>query len=213
MDIPLLMRLRKQAHREVALLQDEVVEVLYSDFENFKPVLHGGTAIWRCYKGNRFSEDLDFYAKPGSGFKEAFARQMESRGLQISKWKETENLIFVKIANEGNEVRLEINLKKMPKSIVGEFEKANGGVLGIYTLSATALLEEKMQAYQNRRLVRDIYDVYHLSGIAKAPTHLKNFLKNLAPPLDEENLKTIVYSGVAPSFKHIVNVLFSRCPK
>ncbi len=213
MDIPLLMRLRKQAHREVALLQDEVVEVLYSDFEDCKPVLHGGTAIWRCYKGNRFSEDLDFYAKPGSGFKEAFARQMESHGLQILKWKETENLIFAKISSGSAEVRLEINLKKIPNSIVGEFEKANGGIIGIYTLSAEALLEEKMQAYQNRRLVRDIYDVYHLTALAKIPPHLKTFLKNIAPPLDEENLKTIVYSGVAPSFKHVVDVLFSRCPK
>jgi len=24
-------------------------------------VLHEGTVIWRCFKSNRFSEDLDFY--------------------------------------------------------------------------------------------------------------------------------------------------------
>ena len=61
MIIPLHKRLRKRAHVELALLQDEVMEILYG-IENGL-VLHGGTAIWRCYGGNRFSEDLDFYCQ------------------------------------------------------------------------------------------------------------------------------------------------------
>ena len=36
-----------------------IVETLYEIFDN--AVLHGGTSIWRCYKGNRISEEVDVY--------------------------------------------------------------------------------------------------------------------------------------------------------
>ncbi|MFH1246948.1 MAG: nucleotidyl transferase AbiEii/AbiGii toxin family protein, partial [Candidatus Micrarchaeota archaeon] len=58
MNFPLANKLKKRLHLETATLQDEVVDLIYSISS---PVLHGGTAIWRCYAGNRFSEDLDFY--------------------------------------------------------------------------------------------------------------------------------------------------------
>ncbi|MBM3309818.1 MAG: hypothetical protein FJY77_06125, partial [Candidatus Altiarchaeales archaeon] len=54
-NIPLALRLKKQAHKKVAEAQDIIVRELYNVFDN--AVLHGGTAIWRCYQGNRFSED------------------------------------------------------------------------------------------------------------------------------------------------------------
>ena len=59
MKIPLQAKLRREIHRKVAYAQDLVVKEVYAVFD--KAVLHGGTAIWRCYDGKRFSEDLDFY--------------------------------------------------------------------------------------------------------------------------------------------------------
>ena len=59
MRIPLANKLKKRLHSETAFLQDEVIDIVYGLEPN--AVLHGGTAIWRCYQGNRFSEDLDFY--------------------------------------------------------------------------------------------------------------------------------------------------------
>ena len=59
--IPLILKLKKATHREIAKAQDLIVETLYEVFET--AVFHGGTAIWRCYKGNRFSEDIDIYMK------------------------------------------------------------------------------------------------------------------------------------------------------
>ncbi|MEM1546291.1 MAG: nucleotidyl transferase AbiEii/AbiGii toxin family protein [Candidatus Methanomethylicia archaeon] len=32
---------------------------IYNSFP--EAVIHGGTAIWRCYGSNRFSEDVDVY--------------------------------------------------------------------------------------------------------------------------------------------------------
>lgn len=61
MEIPLEKRLKKRLHVDVGRLQDEAMEVLYSVDNTL--VLHGGTAIWRCFSGNRFSEDWTFTAK------------------------------------------------------------------------------------------------------------------------------------------------------
>jgi len=52
--IPLHLKLKRKSHKDIARLQDIVIDVLYKIFPN--AILHGGTAIWRCYNGNRFSE-------------------------------------------------------------------------------------------------------------------------------------------------------------
>ena len=44
----------------LAELQDEVIDIIYNRVEP-DATLYGGTAIWRCYGGNRFSEDIDIY--------------------------------------------------------------------------------------------------------------------------------------------------------
>jgi predicted nucleotidyltransferase component of viral defense system len=57
--IPLSLRIKKESHRKIAQAQDLIIEEVYKKFD--RAVLHGGTAIWRCFNGKRFSEDLDFY--------------------------------------------------------------------------------------------------------------------------------------------------------
>jgi len=211
MEIPLANKLKKKTHLEVALLQDEVVEVMYNAFAEFELVLHGGTAIWRCYQGNRFSEDLDFYAKTSEGFKELFTKEADKRNLLVLKFKESENTVFAKVSNEEVEVQLEIAKRKAVKKVIAPYEKANGGKINIYTLPIEELIVEKMNAYNSRKLIRDIYDVYHLSELAKSnPTEMKKFLQHLPAPVDEKNLKTIVYSGIAPTFTQMVEILQAR---
>jgi hypothetical protein len=55
--IPLALKLKKRTHRTVAYAQDLIVPQIYVSFPF--SVVHEGTAIWRCYGGNRFSEDKD----------------------------------------------------------------------------------------------------------------------------------------------------------
>lgn len=57
--IPLNLKLKRKIQKDIAYAQDIIIEELYTFFST--AVLHGGTAIWRCYNGNRFSEDIDFY--------------------------------------------------------------------------------------------------------------------------------------------------------
>lgn len=212
MKIPIANRLRKRLQVDIASLQDEVVDIIY----DLKPnaVLHGGTALWRCYGGNRFSEDLDFYFKVEGNFKDIFSKNLESRGLTLKKYKKTENVIFSKIIGEDVEIRLEVMLKEKKESVVRAYEKADGTNINILTLTEKELLFEKMNAYKNRRLIRDIYDVFHLSSMVELEENekkeIREFIEEIKNVEDEENLKTLIYSGAVPTFKQMVEGLKRR---
>ena len=54
--VELIRKIKRKYQREIGFAQDLVIENLYRFFP--KAVLHGGTFIWRCFNGNRFSEDI-----------------------------------------------------------------------------------------------------------------------------------------------------------
>ncbi len=207
MNIPLANRLKKRLHVETALLQDEIVDLVYSFSQ---PILHGGTAVWRCYAGNRFSEDLDFYLANHRSFAEEFSTKVKERGLQLLKLKTTENLIFAKVSNNAVEVRFEANFGKKVKGIVKNFEKTDGTFTYILTLSPDDLIVEKMNAFNSRRFIRDIYDVFHLAKYVENKetlVELSKFARKIETPVDEKNLKTLIYTGLAPTFGQMVENL------
>ncbi|MFP3950485.1 MAG: nucleotidyl transferase AbiEii/AbiGii toxin family protein [Candidatus Micrarchaeia archaeon] len=207
MEIPIAKKLKKRAHLELALLQDEVVEVLYSLCAGNEPVLHGGTAIWRCYGGRRFSEDLDFYGSLTEEFREKLARELESRGLVLGKYKKAPHVVFAKIQNRNTEVKLEISKGFPSKKVLRQYEKADGTKMDIYSLPREELIKEKMEAYLNRRFIRDIYDVYFLGQQEGKIRGISGFLNRLGPPADEKNLRALVYVGMAPDFREMVKAL------
>jgi len=212
MELPLEKRLKRRLHAEVGMLQDEVAEAAYAIDSEL--VLHGGTAIWRCFSGNRFSEDLDFYCRKPGKIEEELAGVLQSRALVLSKFKRTENLIFAKITNGQAEVRLEMNLSAKVKAEARRYERINGSSMDVLCPPADALLAEKAAAYHNRRFVRDLYDVYHLSGIVAesrvAQDAVRKMLKEFEPPVDEANLPALIYSGAVPSVQQMVLVLKRR---
>lgn len=214
MIIPLEKRLKKRMHVEIAMLQDELVEILYGIENNL--VFHGGTAVWRCYGGNRFSEDLDFYCKDMGRLEAAFGKKTGERGLMVLKFKKTANLVFCKISNGNVEVRVEINHAVKKAAIAQPYEKADGSFMDVLTLSPEELIREKISAYGNRRFIRDIYDIYHLSNYVredeKVQKEVSKLLASLKPPVDEENLSAVVYSGKVLSFLQIVESLKRRFP-
>ena len=213
MNIPISNRLKKRLHVETAVLQDELLDVVYALEEN--AVLHGGTTIWRCYGGNRFSEDLDFYFPVTEEFERRLVTKLKERNLQLLKYKKTENVLFAKISDGNVEVRLEVNsVDKNIRAIAKAYEKVDGNYIDIFTLSAEGLILEKISAYQSRKLIRDIYDIYHLTryvekdGLVKE--QIRKFVSTMAKPLDEENLGVIVYSGAVPSFKQMIEAIRVR---
>ncbi|MFH1257038.1 MAG: nucleotidyl transferase AbiEii/AbiGii toxin family protein [Candidatus Diapherotrites archaeon] len=209
MRIPLSKRLRKRLHRELALLQDEVADIVYGISQG--AVLHGGTAIWRCYQGNRFSEDLDFCLKAGKNFRQEFSRKAVSSGLELRKFRQTANTIFSAVSNGAAEVRLEIALRTVKNPVVKPYEKADGSHMDVFTLSPECLLLEKIAAYCNRKLARDFYDIYFLNTKITERNAVKKEIRALLAkgikPVDEKNLRTLIYSGAIPSYGQMVNAL------
>jgi predicted nucleotidyltransferase component of viral defense system len=206
MKIPLAKRLKKKLHIDTALLQDELMDIIYSLKQN--AVLHGGTSIWRCYEGNRFSEDLDFYFSVSDEFRNKLAAKLKERDLLLKKYRKTWNVVFSRISDNQREVRLEINFTGQKLTpIIKAYEKTDGSYMDIFTLSVEHLLLEKIHAYKTRKLIRDVYDIHHLikyAEVEQVKKPLADFLLNIEKPADELTLKTLVYSGAIPSFKHMV---------
>jgi predicted nucleotidyltransferase component of viral defense system len=212
MDIPLNLRLKRQYHRDMAILQDTLVQIVYDLEPN--AIMHGGTAIWRCFNGNRFSEDVDFYLAPKPNFQDELIQGLEKEGAVLNKFRKTANAIYASIQRERTMVSFETALRPFKNPVASNYEKSDGTYLTILTPSPEELLREKLAAFQNRKLIRDIYDVYHLSTIAKLSTQERGMLIKQLPtlpkPTDEANLKSLILGGVIPTFDQMVSALQRR---
>ena len=207
MELPIVYKLKRKSQRDLAELQDEAMEVVYEIFEN--AVIHGGTAIWRCYNGKRFSEDIDLYAKCNGDFKELLEKSLKRRGLKLIRSRRTANTVFSEISNDIVSMKLEIT-NEIKKGVLAIYEKANGGTLEVLTLRPQDLLLEKLAAYLSRRKVRDVYDVYFLSRLVndiEVKREADKLLKKIERPVDEDDLKAIIYEGKVPAFEEMLEAL------
>ncbi|MEM4374826.1 MAG: nucleotidyl transferase AbiEii/AbiGii toxin family protein [Nitrososphaerota archaeon] len=207
--IPLAHKLRKRIHRMVAQGQDLIAIEVYNFFPD--AVMHGGTAIWRCYRGNRFSEDIDFYMR--SVREEELGRLTERlrvRGVLKQKIKLTENAVFSKFTYMDAVVRFEARIKKVDKFVVRPFELFDGSYILVRTLEPEDLVVEKVRAYLGRRRVRDLYDVFFLLQTqevgGEAGEWLRRLVNGFRRPVDEDVLRTLVVSGVVPSVDDMLAV-------
>ncbi len=215
---PIINMLKKREYRELASFQDDAVDILYQTDNTI--IMHGGTAIWRCYGGGRFSNDIDIYLTSKEQLerlKESISRVAPAHGVKVEKIKDTGNLVFIGLSINGVYMKVEINYTKTAlKPILQRFEKVDGTYTEILTLSPGDLILEKIEAYTDRRFIRDIYDIYILSNYADAAENTKlkpkvlSFLNSIAPPVNEEGLVAILYSGPIPSFDTMVKYIRGR---
>lgn len=206
--MPLILRLKKEAHKKIALAQDIMVKELYSVFNN--AVMHGGTAIWRCYSGNRFSEDIDVYIPKDPARINAFFENLKKRGFAIEKKKIGENSLFSNLKFENTYVRFEALFKKANGSLK-EYETADGNFVTIYTLTPEELISEKAGAYIKRLKIRDLYDVFFLLRYVKdrekVRKSLQKLLKNYKKPVDEKELKVLILEGLVPATEKMLEYI------
>jgi len=159
---PLYMRMRRERHREIAKLQDIIVENMYRVFP--RAVIHGGTAIWRCYSGNRFSEDVDAYI--GKAGTDRFFVELKRAGFEVLRKKATENALYSSLSLERTEVRFEALFRSIP-GVVREYETCEGILWNVFTLSPEEMIREKVAAYLDRRRIRDLYDIFFHAEILR----------------------------------------------
>jgi len=199
MKLPLAARIKKKAHQDIAYAQDLVMEEVYQFFP--KAVFHGGTAIWRCYQGNRFSEDIDMYLPEKENIA-AFFQRLQEKGFIIRKKRVKENSLYSELEFNRAIVRFEALFLNKKGAVLKEYELVDGNYIIVYTLTPEELLQEKITACLKREKVRDIYDVFFLLHLAtKAPPEIKKIAA--VKIRDEENLPALILSGLIPAVKEM----------
>jgi len=201
MNIPLHLRIKKESHKKIAYAQDLIVEELYQFFP--RAVFHGGTAIWRCYEGNRFSEDIDVYLPTKENIDEFFDKLLH-KGFTVLKKRLKDNSLYSLLSFDRTNVRFEAVFKKV-NGILKDYETASGTIITVYTLSADQLLDEKIAACMKRGKVRDLYDIFFLLKYVKPPKNLGMIAH--ANIVDEDNLQTIILTGLVPTVKDMKNYI------
>lgn len=207
MMIPIILRLKKEKQRELARAQDLIVKTLFEVFDN--AVIYGGTAIWRCYNGNRFSEDVDAYIEKDNKRIEELFKQFERNGFIIERKKIGGNSIYSNLRLNRTLVRFEAVFKRI-KGVLKDYENADGNFRTIYTLSAEELIREKVSAYLNRLKIRDLYDIFFLlkyADISLVKGDLAMLVNEFRKPVDEENLKVLIIEGISPKSKDMLDYI------
>jgi len=208
MKIPLSIRIKKEQHRRIAYAQDLILEEVYQYFEH--AVLHGGTAIWRCYDGKRFSEDLNFYLKKDLEAINKLFASLEKKGFILLKKKVNENSLYSELVFERVNIRLEATFQKIQGHIV-DYEILDGNIISIFSLTPEEFIIEKVNTYLKRNKIRDLWDIYYLlkqvQNINIIRKDLEKLTKNYKPPIDEQDLKTIILEGIIPTSKEMLEYI------
>ncbi|PIN91672.1 hypothetical protein COU56_04915 [Candidatus Pacearchaeota archaeon CG10_big_fil_rev_8_21_14_0_10_31_9] len=206
--IPLNLRLKKEGHRKIALAQDILIGEIYRYFNN--AVFHGGTAIWRCYNGVRFSEDLDFYLPKDLRKVNLFFENLVKLGFIVERKKISENSIYSTLLFDRTVVRFEAVFKNI-NGILKEYELIDGNYISVYSLSEEDLIKEKVNAYIKRRKVRDLFDIFFLLRYVEDKKYLKNKLKELidkyGEPSDKDDLNILILEGIIPKVEDILTYI------
>ena len=198
-DIPLILELKKTRYKNIAIAQDLIIEELFKVFGN--AVLHGGTAIWRCYKGNRFSEDVDVYIPREINKLNFLFNKLMKRGFKVTKKKISKNSLYSELELNRTKIRFEAIFKSVRGELI-DYLTADGNVITIYSLSAEQIINEKVDAYLKRLKIRDFYDVFFLIKHVKKEKEimggLNKLVKNYKRPIDEKELKVLIIKGLVP---------------
>jgi len=198
-DIPLILELKKARHKNIALAQDLIIEELFKIFDD--AILHGGTSIWRCYKGNRFSEDVDVYIPREINKLNFLFNKLMKRGFKVTKKKISKNSLYSELELNRTKIRFEAIFKSVRGELI-DYLTADGNVITIYSLSAEQIINEKVDAYLKRLKIRDFYDVFFLIKHVKKEKEimggLNKLVKNYKRPIDEKELKVLIIKGLVP---------------
>jgi len=208
MKIPLANKIRKKSHRDIAFAQDKIVEELLKIIPN--AVFHGGTCIWRCYDGKRFSEDLDFYFPKNKKIINLLFEILEEKGFEILKKKISDRSVYSELKLNNVSIRLEATFQKISGELL-DYEKLDGPIITIYGLTAEQLLNEKIKTYLKRKKIRDIYDIFFLlqrvNDFSKIDREIEKVFKNDFVPEDKNNLPVLIFEGIVPDFDKLKNYI------
>lgn len=165
-------------HIEKDYFQDLFLFNLFKKTNKF--IFKGGTALYKLYGLQRFSEDLDFSLFEDLDFKfiEDIMKSIVEKipYFKIKSIKKIKDSILIKISCEGiltryNSLRIDINFKNKVingfdiKNYVSEYVDINPFSLRMLTLEE--IIAEKIHSIFMRDKARDLFDLFFLLRISK----------------------------------------------
>ncbi len=213
--------------RAKAVWEDVLVELLYNKYKDL--VFHGGTAIWRCYGGNRFSRDIDFYynakSKSPKECNKEFSNFFKEREFTLKKRsynRDTKTMQFLVQARDKMKVDINLGYKKGSPA---DYTRMDGSKSVVLALKPIELLNEKIDAYSDKLShpssikqpeAQDLYDIYYLTTIIKersaaTAARLGKLLESIDEdqPPDMPGLGNLIISGIAPTFGFMIESIRS----
>jgi predicted nucleotidyltransferase component of viral defense system len=182
---------------ELDYLQDIALLGIYREFGS-RLVFKGGTCLYKLYKLNRFSEDLDFTAEKKFKPKDFFASLPSIFSLfnincsvKVEHFQQSIN-VYMEIngplydGRKESRCRLIFNISSREKvsflplripyaSIYQEVRPFD-----IYAMEEKEILAEKVRAVYQREKARDVYDIWYLLNIKTVPIDFMLVQKKLS---------------------------------
>ncbi|MCD6216021.1 MAG: nucleotidyl transferase AbiEii/AbiGii toxin family protein [Candidatus Aenigmarchaeota archaeon] len=149
--------------------QDLLLYLLYKKMPNM--IFGGGTCIWKVFKGNRFSEDIDAYAvKIPVDLSNYLKKELALLGVNcnILKSKRTSNMLFLRLGLSfpvhPREIPLSIEILASSKPKTTEKVTLYSPYPDIppvemFVPSKEDMLANKVSAVYQRNRPRDVYDI------------------------------------------------------
>ncbi len=149
--------------------QDLLLYLLYKKMPNM--IFGGGTCIWKVFKGNRFSEDIDAYAvKMPVDLSNYLKKELALLGVNcnILKSKRTSNMLFLRLGLSfpvhPREIPLSIEILASSKPKTTEKVTLYSPYPDIppvemFVPSKEDMLANKVSAVYQRNRPRDVYDI------------------------------------------------------
>lgn len=182
---------------ELDYLQDIALLGIYHEFGS-KLLFKGGTCLYKLYKLNRFSEDLDFTATKGFKPKEVFVRLPHIFSLynincnvKVESFQHSVN-VYIEIngplydGRKESRCRLIINISSREKVFLPPLRNPYVSLyqevrpFDIYAMDEREILSEKVRAVHQREKARDVYDIWYLLNLKKIPVESALVQKKLS---------------------------------
>lgn len=188
-------------------LQDAMLFSLYSNLSE-ELVFKGGTALYKIYKLNRFSEDLDFTLNHKIGVEKISSKIISDLMLlgikgKIKEAKESSSEINVRFllngplyrGNKETQCFIPLNMSKREHTLLEPKKEMITSLyreipnFEVFVMEEEEILAEKIRTIFQRQKPRDIYDIWFLL-IRKNTSPAKEIIrKKLSPYNIEFSLK------------------------
>ena len=159
-------------------------------------ILKGGTALLTCYNLDRFSEDIDLDSNNKNKIKKIVDTYCSKKNYnyRIAKDTDTTKRFFINYGNIIHPLKVEVSFRSL--ILNSDCNKING----IQVYSINKLMNLKLNAYNTRDTIRDLYDITFIA---------KNYWHSLTPEIKSNLNESLHYKGL----EHFDYILYTSNDK